>query len=349
MSNIKEMSDEKIAIRVLLRHYWKKGLSTRAAVKEICSVEGEGSVSKSTASEWFQRFSEGDLSFHDKPRSGRPSTVNEQELCAALQKQPHSSASDLAATLGTCKQTVCNHLHQLEYINKRRRVDPYDITDAQARGRVELCCELLMNPLDDRFWKRIITCDEKWIFLVNHNRTKQWVKRGQQTQPIVRQDRFGKKVMLCVWWNYEGVIHFELIPDGQAINAELYSEQLHRVYNVVQEKYPALINRKRALLQQDNAPAHRSRLTQQTIAQLDGFEVLPHPPYSPDMAPSDYGLFRSMEHFLRGRRFDSVQEVEEACQQFFASKNPEWYFNQIRLLAKRWKMVIENDGLYFDD
>ena len=52
------MSDEKIVIRVLLRHYWKKGLSTRAAAEEICALEGEGVVNKTTAAEWFKRFNE---------------------------------------------------------------------------------------------------------------------------------------------------------------------------------------------------------------------------------------------------------------------------------------------------
>ena len=82
---------------------------------------------------------------------------------------------------------------------------------------------------------------------------------------------------------------------------------------------------------------------------MDGVEILPHPAYSPDLAPSDYGLFRSMEHFLRGRRFESFEEVEEACQEFFNSKEPEWYRGQIRQLAERWQEVINNDGLYFEE
>jgi histone-lysine N-methyltransferase SETMAR len=83
--------------------------------------------------------------------------------------------------------------------------------------------------------------------------------------------------------------------------------------------------------------------------ELDGVEVLPHPAYSPDTAPSDYGLFRSMEHFLRGRRFESFDEVEEACQEFFDSKPKDWYFEQIRKLADRWTKIVENDGLYFEE
>jgi histone-lysine N-methyltransferase SETMAR len=76
---------------------------------------------------------------------------------------------------------------------------------------------------------------------------------------------------------------------------------------------------------------------------------LPHPAYSPDAAPSDYGLFRSMEHFLRGRRFETFDQVEEACQEFSDSKPKEWYFEQIRKLADRWQKIVDNDGLYFEE
>jgi hypothetical protein len=113
--------------------------------------------------------------------------------------------------------------------------------------------------------------------------------------------------------------------------------------------FDPLISRKRALFQQDNAKPHTAKKTKDKFEELDGVELLPHPAYSPDCAPSDYGLFRSMQHFLKGRRFESFEEVEEACQEFFDSKPSEWYFDQIRKLADRWQKVIDNDGLYFEE
>ena len=67
------------------------------------------------------------------------------------------------------------------------------------------------------------------------------------------------RVMFCVWWNYEGVLHFELVPEGRAMNSELYCEQLGRIYTVLKEKYAALVNRNHVLFQQDNARPHTSR------------------------------------------------------------------------------------------
>ena len=112
----------------------------------------------------------------------------------------------------------------------------------------------------------------------------------------------------------------------------------------MKRRYPGLVNRKRVLLQQDNAPAHRATLMRNKIEELDGIDVLPHPPYSPDLAPSDYALFQSMAAFLRGKKFQQLQEVEEACREFFNSKTKDWYHEKIAQLAERWFAVIENDG-----
>ncbi|CAF3284141.1 unnamed protein product [Rotaria sp. Silwood2] len=309
-------------IRVMLCHYWKKGLSTRAAAAEISQVEGEGTIGKTAAIKWLKRFADGDFDFEDKPRSGRPSVLDEEDLRAALEDEPSSSTRDLANDLGVAQRTVVNYLHKFDLVHKKPRQDPHELTEAQAIRRVEVCRQLLDNSLDDQSWKRILTCDEKWIFLVNRDRFRRWVPRDQNPPPVARQDLFGKKVTLCVWWNVDGVVHFELVPDGRAVNAELYSEQLERVYNVLKQRYPTLIRRKRAILQHDNAPAHRANLTKEKLDELDGVKVLPHPAYSPDLAPSDYGLFRSMGHFVRGRRFETFDQVEAACREFFESKEP---------------------------
>ena len=155
--------------------------------------------------------------------------------------------------------------------------------------------------------------------------------------------------MICVWWNYEGVVHWEIVPTGRTVNADLYSEQLGRVHEQLCKKYPELLNRGQVLLHHDNAPAHTAKKTRSTISDLRGVEVLPHPPYSPDLAPSDYYLFRSLSSFLRGQTLHNVQDLEKALQEFFDSKSTDWYFEGISTLAKRWQEVLDHDGYYFCD
>jgi histone-lysine N-methyltransferase SETMAR len=79
---------------------------------------------------------------------------------------------------------------------------------------------------------------------------------------------------------------------------------------------------------------------------MEGVEILPHPGYSPVVASSDCGLFRAIQHFLRRKKIENVEEVEIACRNFFVSKNKDCYCDQIRKLSNRWSKVIEFDDLY---
>jgi hypothetical protein len=112
-------------------------------------------------------------------------------------------------------------------------------------------------PKDHRFIKRIVTCDEKWIYLNNPDLQKQWFDKEQLPVPVENRKRFEKNI-LCVWWNYI-LIYYELVPDGRTINAEVYSQQLEKMCTVLLERYPALVNRKRVLLQQDKARPHTAK------------------------------------------------------------------------------------------
>jgi len=57
-----------------------------------------------------------------------------------------------------------------------------------------------------------------------------------------------------------------------------------------------------------NAPAHMSRVAQAIVKDI-GFEQLSHPPYSPDLTPSNFYLFRHLKQHLRGTRFFNDNEL----------------------------------------
>ena len=69
--------------------------------------------------------------------------------------------------------------------------------------------------------------------------------------------RFEKKIMLCVFWNYERPVHWELVPDGHIIDGNLYKEQLQRVFESLKVKYSSRVNRDQALLQHDSKAKNR--------------------------------------------------------------------------------------------
>ena len=77
-------------------------------------------------------------------------------------------------------------------------------------------------------------------------------------------------------------------------------------------------------------------------------ERLEHPTYSPDLSPRDYYLFRSMEHWLRGKRFTTIEEMRESLTEFFDSKVRDWYRQGIHQLEEQLQKVIESGGEYFE-
>ena len=154
--------------------------------------------------------------------------------------------------------------------------------------------------------------------------------------------------MLCIWWNFRGVIHFELLPTNQTVTSEVYFHQLDRLNQSLIQKEPTLIKRKFVILQHDNARPHIAGITIEKLKQF-GWEVLPHPPYSPDIAPSDYYLFRSLQNFLNGKKFHNEEALKSNISNFFQSKPKEFYKRGINALPKRWTEVVEKDGLYIID
>ncbi|XP_015438307.1 PREDICTED: histone-lysine N-methyltransferase SETMAR-like [Dufourea novaeangliae] len=193
--------------------------------------------------------------------------------------------------------------------------------------------------------QQIVTGDEKWVLYVNLKRRPQWLDKSEAPQPTPKPDLHAKKVMLCVWWNFKGILHYELLPTNQTITSEVYSAQLERLDRALREKEPALINRKGVILHHDNARSHTARITAKKLRQL-GWEVLPQPAYSPDIGPSDYHLFRSLQNFLLGKHFNNEECLKNALTEFFESKSQEFYNRGIKILPERWAQVVENNGNY---
>ena len=93
----------------------------------------------------------------------------------------------------------------------------------------------------------------------------------------------------------------------------------------IKEKWPELATRKGVIFYQDNARPHTSLVTRKKLLVL-GWEVMPHPLFSPDLVRYDYyHLFRSLQNNWNGKTFNSNEAVKNELIQFFAYKNQTFY------------------------
>ena len=95
----------------------------------------------------------------------------------------------------------------------------------------------------------------------------------------------------------------------------------------------------RVILHHDNARPHTAAQTVQTINNL-GWELLPHLPYSPDLAPSDFYLFGPLKEFTIGTKFESDDKVKSVESDWLSHQSKDFYGEGIRKLADRWENCV---------
>ena len=128
-----------------------------------------------------------------------------------------------------------------------------------------------------------------------------------------KNDLHPKKIMLSVWWGVKGIIHWEVLPAGCRITADLYCQQLDRVAAKLEGKQD------RIYFLHDNARPHIAKSTRKKLLKL-GWITIPHPTYSPDLAPTDHHLFHSLGNYLRKKKIQRRDQYQNRDRHFLQSK-----------------------------
>ncbi|CAK9798994.1 Histone-lysine N-methyltransferase SETMAR [Anthophora plagiata] len=339
------MEENKVHFRHLFVFYFRKGKNAAETVRKISAVFGEGSVAESTVRKWFARFKSGKFDLEDRERSGRPLVADDDLIKTLIKNNPRQTTRHIAEIAHISHTTVVTRLKALGFVSRYDVWVPHDLTEKNLMDRISISDSLLRRNENDPFLKRLITGDEKWILYNNVQRKRSWGKQNESPLTTAKDGLHPKKVMLCIWWDWKGVLYHELLPYNRTINSDVYCNQLDRLKAAIDEKRPELANRRGVVFQHDNARPHVSIQSRQKLLQL-GWDVLPHPPYSPDLAPSDFHLFRSLQNFLNGKKFDSMEACKNYVDQFIAQKDAIFWKNGIHKLPYRWQKVIEQSGKY---
>lgn len=339
------MDNKNEHIRHVLLYYYNKGKTATNAHQKICAVYGKDRIQLRTCQKWFKKFRGGSVSVQDEARCGRPTNIIDDDLKAFIKDDRHITVRELADILPSSKTSIADRLKKLGYSQKLDVWVPHTLTESQLMLRISTCDNLLKRNQKEPFLKFLITGDEKWIVYNNMQRKRSWCKHDEQAPTTCKPDIHQRKVMLSIWWDYKGVIYFELLPKNETINSNIYCQQLINLNEALQKKRPELVNRKGVVFHHDNARPHTSLVTQKKLLEL-GWDVLPHPPYSPDMAPTDYHLFRSLQNSLSNKTFTTDSSIKLHLEKFVEQKDKQFFESGIMTLPERWQQIIVQNGAY---
>lgn len=338
--------------RKLIYYCWKRNLSTSAMTHEINSILGEDSVTQRMCQRYVAKFKEGNFEANDKERSGRPSLDLYDEIQSILDHDKHATTRSIAFELDQSNTTVWRKLFEMEKRYLSNGWIPHKLTEENKRQRLEACNKLLAKYANNNFLQQCITMDESWIYWDNDGAfgNRGWRGAGDQPEPSVKRSMMTKrKHMVSIFWDSKGLLLMDVLPANTSINSNRYCEQLDRLKEAVKEKRRRLMNSGVHNIHylHDNASSHTAAISKRKLQEM-GFSVLPHPPYSPDLAPSDFYLFSPLKNTMKNRNFNSVNEITDHLMAWFESKPVDFFRKAFQLLPSRWEKCIEKNGDYFE-
>ena len=150
--------------------------------------------------------------------------------------------------------------------------------------------------------------------------------------------------MANVFWDEQDVIMLDFLAKKSTITGAYYANLLDKLGIVIREKCRGKLS-KGILLQQDNARVHTCKIAMDAVEQ-NGYELIQHPTYSPDLAPSDYFLFPNLKKDIHGHHFRSNEEVMAAVEEWVRDKDPGFFSSGLMALEHRWSKCIILEGNY---
>ena len=170
--------------------------------------------------------------------------VADDDLIRTLIKNnPRQTTRHIAEIAHISHTTVVTRLKALGFVSRYDVWVPHDLTEKNLMDRISISDSLLRRNKNDPFFKRLITGDEKWVLYNNVQRKRSWGKQNESLLTTAKDSLRPKKVMLCIWWDWKGVLYHELLPHNRTINFDVYRNQLDRLKVAIDEKRPELANR----------------------------------------------------------------------------------------------------------
>ena len=346
------MEKENIRFYIFMR--FKLGKDAKSIHEDFVSVFAETAPAYSTVARWVKLFKDGKNNFEDEPRAGRPITEKTQEnielVRAIITENPYATYDEVEAETSLCRGTIHGIIHDSLNLKKvTSRWVPHFLSEQNKRDRVRVC-EFNLERFRDNRWRLcdVVTGDESWFFWRQIGRKQansSWIQEGESPRTVVRRGRFEPKTMVSIFFRTSGVEHITYWDKGQSVDAESYIEDclkpLVRSLNR-QRKQSGTANLK---FHHDNARPHVAQSVTEHLEQQK-FIIIEQPPYSPDLAPSDFWLFDYIK-----QRLDEHTSAESLVRQItkIVRDTPIKEFQRtFEKWIERMELCIKFKGDYFE-
>ena len=355
-SDAKTSVSSKVKYRAVIRYLYLKRKTGQEIHCELINVYGSSAPSYAQVKFWVEEFKRGRTSLEDENKSGRPSDATDEEMCNKVRDLMYSDrrikVEEIANALHISHGSVSTLLH--DRLGMRKQTAhwvPKSFSDEQMATRASVCSTLLkrFSSKEDDFLSRLVTVDETWVHYYeqeNKAQNRQWVRPGFPRPKKFKTQPSAGKVMANVFWNAQGVIMLDFLAKKSTITGAYYANLLDQLRTAIREKRRDKLS-KEILLQQDNARVHTCKIAMDAVKR-NGYELIPHPAYSPDLAPSNYFLFPNLKKDFRGRHFRSNEVVVAAVEEWVRDKGPGFFSSGLIALEHRWSKCIILEGSYIE-
>jgi hypothetical protein len=150
---------------------------------------------------------------------------------------------------------------------------------------------------------------------------------------------------MLIFFGVKGTVHREFVPANTTVNPDFYCVVLRHLRENVQRKGPVL-SRNHNWLLHDNMPAYTSLKTTEIVTN-NNTVIIPHPPYLLDLAPCDFALFPKLKTKLKGRRFETVSDIQRELQVALDRIKENDFHSAFEAWKKRWDCYMCSKGDYF--
>lgn len=342
-------------IRAVIRFLNAKQISPTEIHCQLIEVYGENCISVQHVRKWCREFSEGRMEIHDENRSGRPSVSDGvvEKVETILLEDRRITINELALLIPEISSATIHKIltEKLGYHKVCARWVPRMLTENHKQQRV-VCAKQFLQQCEDNkeeFLDSIVTGDETWAFHFTpetKQQSREWRHSTSPKPKKFKQTQSAGKVMTTVFWDRKGLLLIDFLPHGKTVNSDRYCNTLRKLRRVIQNRRRGRLSSGVRLLH-DNARPHVSRQTQELLTNFD-WTIVPHPPYSPDLAPSDYHLFPKLKEHLGGQRFSTDDEVKEEVTRFLKGLAAEFYNMGIEKLEHRLQKCLDRNGDYVE-